>query len=198
MNNKLKARDFINIGIFTVIFIILFMVFILASGIVVVTWPFGVAAAGLVLAPIYMLLVTKCPKPGTAFILFTIHGFMLFIMGSGWPIGLAALTGGLIIEIITRGKNKTNLTLQSISYSLAMVSIALGTLVPMFTMKDFVKNQAAGNAVQDEYMLQILDFLTGPVFVIAIIATFVLSLVGTFIAKLILKKHFVKAGLIKA
>ena len=42
-STKLSGRDFINLGIFTVIFIILFMACIMVMSMTIYTLPFGVA-----------------------------------------------------------------------------------------------------------------------------------------------------------
>ena len=50
-NLKLQGRDFINIGIFTVLFIIAYMVCVMLLSLTAYTQPFGIAAAAVLGAP---------------------------------------------------------------------------------------------------------------------------------------------------
>ena len=53
-STKLSGRDFINLGIFTVIFIILFMACIMVMSMTIYTLPFGVALGSFFAASAYM------------------------------------------------------------------------------------------------------------------------------------------------
>ena len=54
-STKLGGRDFINLGIFTVIFIVLFMACIMVMSMTIYTLPFGVALGSFVAASVYMV-----------------------------------------------------------------------------------------------------------------------------------------------
>ena len=83
---KLKTKDLVNIGIFSAIYMvlsILVMVTAIFSPILWLLWP---AITGIICNFIYMLLVSKVPKPRTAFLLITITGIIYFDKprGAGW------------------------------------------------------------------------------------------------------------------
>ena len=59
---KMKAKDFITLGIFTVLFFAVVMVCIFASAATVVSFAFGCAIAALPGGIIYMLMRAKVPK----------------------------------------------------------------------------------------------------------------------------------------
>lgn len=101
-NAKLKGRDFINLGIFTVIFIALFMVCMLLMSTTIYTQPFGTAAGALVAGSVYMLLRAKTPKPWAITIFGVLYGLVMLVMGSGWPILASTVAGALIAELVAR------------------------------------------------------------------------------------------------
>lgn len=61
-SDKMKAKDFITLGIFTVLFFAVVMVCIFASAATVVTFAFGSAIAAIPGGIIYMLMRAKVPK----------------------------------------------------------------------------------------------------------------------------------------
>ena len=61
----MKAKDFITLGIFTVLFFAVVMVCIFASAATVVTFAFGSAIAAIPGGIIYMLMRAKVPKAGS-------------------------------------------------------------------------------------------------------------------------------------
>ena len=64
-SDKMKAKDFITLGIFTVLFFAVVMVCIFASAATVVTFAFGSAIAAIPGGIIYMLMRAKVPKAGS-------------------------------------------------------------------------------------------------------------------------------------
>ena len=64
-SDKMRAKDFITLGIFTVLFFAVVMVCIFASAATVVTFAFGSAIAAIPGGIIYMLMRAKVPKAGS-------------------------------------------------------------------------------------------------------------------------------------
>lgn len=65
VSDKMKAKDYITLGIFTVLFFAVVMVCIFASAATVVTFAFGSAIAAIPGGIIYMLMRAKVPKAGS-------------------------------------------------------------------------------------------------------------------------------------
>lgn len=196
-NTKLKGRDFINLGIFTVIFILLFMVCMLLMSTTIYTQPFGTAMGALVAGPVYMLLRAKTPKNWAITIFGVLYGLVMFVMGSGWPILVAVIAGSLIAELAARSGQYQKYGREAVGYAILMTATAIGSYVPLLTMKDYYRHLAETNSVDNAFMAELVEFISGPYLVLAVVVTFLTAIVGTLIARALFKKHFVKAGLLK-
>ena len=194
---KPGARDFINLGIFTVIFIVLFMACIMVMSMTIYTLPFGVALGSFISASVYMLLRAKVPKTGAIILFGVLFGLVMFVMGSGWPILAAVITGSVIAELIARSGHYKSYTREVIGYCVFMVGTAIGSYIPFLVMKDYYLKVAEGNNINGEFMSRLVEFISGPYLALALAITIVMSILGTVLARAIFKKHLVKAGLLK-
>lgn len=196
-NTKLKGRDFINLGIFTVIFIALFMVCMLLMSTTIYTQPFGTTVGALVAGSVYMLLRAKTPKPWAITIFGVLYGLVMLVMGSGWPILASTVAGALIAELVARSGRYQKYGREAIGYAILMTATAIESYVPLLTMKDYYRQLAETNSVDNEFMAQLVEFISGPYLILAIVVTFLAAIAGALIARALFKKHFVKAGLLK-
>ncbi len=196
-STKLGGRDFINLGIFTVIFIVLFMACIMVMSMTIYTLPFGVALGSFVAASVYMLLRAKAPKPGAVILFGVLFGLVMFIMGSGWPILVAVITSSIIAELIARSGHYKSYTCEVTGYCILMLGTAIGSYIPFLVMKDYYLKIAEGNSINREFMSRLIAFISGPYLVLALATTVVTTILGAVLARVIFKKHLVKAGLLK-
>lgn len=194
---KLKGRDFITLGIFSVIFIILYMACVMLMSITAYTHLLSCALGSLVAAPVYMLLRVKTPKTGAIIIFGVVFGVVLFAMGSGWPIFACSIVGAIIAELIARTGTYKDYKKETIGYCVLMLFIAVGSFAPLIAMREQYLQLASANGVDADYYQQIAEATTGPFLAVALVVTVITALVGTIIARNMFKKHFVKAGLIK-
>lgn len=194
---KPGGRDFINLGIFTVIFIILFMACIMVMSMTIYTLPFGVALGSFVAASVYMLLRAKAPKTGTIILFGVLFGLVMFVMGSGWPILAAVITGSVIAELIARSGHYKSYTCEVIGYCVLMLGTAIGSYIPFLVIKDYYFKVAEGNSINREFMSRLVEFISGPYLALALVTTIVMAILGTVLARAVFKKHLVKAGLLK-
>lgn len=194
---KLGGRDFINLGIFTVIFIVLFMACIMVMSMTIYTLPFGVALGSFAAASVYMLLRVKAPKTGAIILFGVLFGLVMFAMGSGWPILAAVIISSIIAELIARSGHYKSYTCEVIGYCVLMVGTAIGSYVPFIVMKDYYLKVAEGNSINGQFMSRLVEFISGPYLALALATTAVTAMLGTVLARVIFKKHLVKAGLLK-
>ncbi len=195
-NTKLGGRDFINIGIFTVIFIVLFMVCIMVMSLTIYTLPFGVALASFITASVYMLLRAKAPKAGAITLFGVLFGLVMFVMGSGWPTLAAVIAGSVIAELVARSGDYKSYTLEVIGYCILMLGTAIGSYIPFLVMKDYYLKLAEGNSINGEFMSRLVEFISGSYLALALAVTVVTAMLGTVLARAVFKKHLVKAGLV--
>lgn len=197
VGTKPSGRDFINLGIFTVIFIVLFMACIMVMSMTIYTLPFGVALGSFISASVYMLLRAKVPKTGAIILFGVLFGLVMFVMGSGWPILAAVIIGSIIAEFIARSGHYRSYAGEVIGYCILMLATAIGSYIPFLVMKDYYLKIAEGNSINGKFMARLIEFISGSYLAIALATTVVAAILGTVLARSIFKKHLVKAGLLK-
>ena len=197
VGTKPSGRDFINLGIFTVIFIVLFMACIMVMSMTIYTLPFGVALGSFISASVYMLLRAKVPKTGAIILFGVLFGLVMFVMGSGWPILAAVIIGSIIAEFIARSGHYRSYAREVIGYCILMLGTAVGSYIPFLVMKDYYLKVAEGNSINEKFMARLIEFISGSYLAIALATTVVAAILGTVLARSIFKKHLVKAGLLK-
>ena len=186
VSDKMKAKDYITLGIFTVLFFAVVMVCIFASAATVVTFAFGSAIAAIPGGIIYMLMRAKVPKAGS----------VLLSGGAGWAVAVGFIAGAVIAELLARIGHYKSFWLNTIGYSVYMMFFALGTYLPMVIMTGYVDDMSTSNGVSAEYLTELHSFMNGTMVVIIAVVTFVAGIVGALIAKGVFKKHFQKAGIV--
>jgi energy-coupling factor transport system substrate-specific component len=195
--HKLKAKDFINTGIFSVIFLVFFFLSVMVMSLTPVTQPFGVALCGLIAGPVYLLLRAKSPKAGGILLFGAVFSAVMFATGTGWPMPLGIMIGAGIAELIAWGNQRINFWRNGIGYIILMVGGAIGSYTPLLTMKQYYLDVAASNNVSGDFMTRLVEFISGPVLAASFAATALCAFCGVLLARSMFKKHFIKAGLIK-
>ena len=105
VSDKMKAKDYITLGIFTVLFFAVVMVCIFASAATVVTFAFGSAIAAIPGGIIYMLMRAKVPKAGSVLLSGVVIGLIEFLIGAGWAVAVGFIAGAVIAELYCRCRN---------------------------------------------------------------------------------------------
>lgn len=193
-SDKMKAKDYITLGIFTVLFFAVVMVCIFASAATVVTFAFGSAIAAIPGGIIYMLMRAKVPKAGSVLLSGVVIGLIEFLIGAGWAVAIGFIAGAVIAELLARVGHYKSFWLNTIGYSVYMM--LLGTYLPMVIMTGYVDDMSTSNGVSAEYLTELHSFMNGTMVVIIAVVTFVAGIIGALIAKGVFKKHFQKAGIV--
>lgn len=194
--DKMKAKDFITLGIFTVLFFVVVMVCIFASAATVVTYVFGAAIAAIPGGVIYMLMRAKVPKAGSILLSGVVIGLIEFLIGAGWVIPVGFIVGALIAELLAKAGQYKSFWLNTIGYSIYMSCFAIATYLPMVVMADYIDDMSTSNGVDAAYLTDLHNLMSGRMVVVIVLVTFIAGIVGALIAKGLFKKHFQKAGIV--
>ncbi len=101
---KLNVRDLITIGILSAVFAVVYVGVGMITGSTPIGWLFTNAILALPLGIVYMLLLAKVPKKGSALILGVVFCLVMILMGHWWPstmlVGLFALIAEIVSMII--------------------------------------------------------------------------------------------------
>ena len=195
-NNSLQTKDYISIGVFSLIY------FVIAFGIggiaqmTPVTFPLMPMIVALFAGSIFMLYTAKIPKRGAVSILGILAGILLFITGMFWMMSAFFVVFGFIADyIITSGKFKSfkrNLT----AYCIFAIA-PMGAYIPMVVMPvQFDKfMQRKGNFSSFAGVIKSIGFNWWAIPAM-ILGTVICGAIGGFIGKKLLRKHFEKAGIV--
>ena len=170
MNNKLQAKDLINLGLFTVLYFVLGCCVAIPIGFVPIFLPILGALWTLITGIPFMLFLTRVKKFGMVTLMAILSGLLMGLTGMGYwgvPLGLIfGLLGDLILKFGNYKSAKRSLIGYAV-FSLWMVGAdKVMAVMPMWSI------------------------------VLVIAGIFICAIIGGMIGKALLKKHFVKAGIV--
>lgn len=194
-SNKLKAKDFITVGIFTaIIFVVEF-----ACGMLGYIHPF-IVASYVVMIPIVgaipmMLFYTKVQKFGMITIMSVLIAIIMFVTGMGFLGAPLIIGAGVIADLIARsGKYK--------SFKKTMLSNGVFSLwicanyFPVIVTADSYRQDLIDGGYSAEYCNNLFLAINYKTIGILLVLCFVFGCIGALIGKAVVKKHFEKAGIV--
>ena len=190
--SKLDGRDLINIGIYSAIYFVISLV-LAFTGLIPIMLMLLSSMYGLVCGIPFMMFLTKVKKPGMILIMSLIMGVLMFVTGMTWmPIPFSILTG-LIAEAVYRSGKY-----QSMKAAVLTAGVfplwACGNYLPLFLQREqyFAERASYGQEYADAVMAMTPNWI----FPILLIMTFGFGILGGLLGKKLLKKHFIKAGIV--
>ena len=180
MNNKLQAKDLINLGLFTVLYFVIGCCVAIPIGFVPIFLPVLGSLWSLITGIPFMLFLTRVKKFGMVTIMGVLSGLLMGLTGMGfWGVPM-----GLIFGLLG------DLILKSGDYKSAKKSI-LGYAV--FMVEDSWASFAA--SFGEEYADRVMAVMPMWSIILVVAGIFVFAILGGLLGKTLLKKHFAKAGI---
>ena len=198
-NEKMNVRDYITAAI---MYVLMFLVYagvgapigMTVAGSFFVFAAFlirCIAACAVVWGTIFILLFTKVNKKGVVLLFGLIWAAMQLM--SFWGVAIVIAIGAVIAELLWDKLDRRKFSTMLLCFTVQVIFLYLGMTLPLIFMKDMYL--AAVSAYADLYST-VFDMLIGPMFFVGLAATVVGCIVGAFLGKLLLKKHFEKAGIV--
>lgn len=193
-NNKLGARDFINIGIFlALLFVVEF-----AVGMLGFIHPLMVVAYVAVIPVIcgipMMLFYTKIEKFGMLTIFALLLAGIMFFTGMGWIGGPVILLCGLAADLIAKKGRYKSRRLTVLSYGVFSMWVACNYLLIVLTAESYGRMLSKGG-YSGAYVNTLLSLVNGKTLPPLFLACFVFGIVGGLLGRAVVRKHFEKAGI---
>lgn len=195
--NKLTVPDLISIGVFTALYFVLVTIATFASvaifpGFNNVVLP---AFCALISGCVYTLLVVKLQKFGGISVMGIVMGLFFMISGHFIISFAANIVMGIVADCVAKvGKYKSK---KWIILSYVLFSYGLfGPVIPMWFMKDAYVANLVARGKDAVYIAELFANINMVTFVLAVVATLICSLVGGWFGMKMIKKHFVKAGIV--
>lgn len=195
--NKLTVPDLVSIGVFTALYFVLVTIATFASvaifpGFNNVVLP---AFCALISGCVYTLLVVKLQKFGGISVMGIVMGLFFMISGHFIISFAANIVMGIVADCVAKvGKYKSK---KWIILSYVLFSYGLfGPVIPMWFMKDAYVANLVARGKDAVYIAELFANINMVTFVLAVVATLVCALVGGWFGMKMIKKHFVKAGIV--
>ena len=195
--NKLTIPDLISIGVFTALYFVLVTIATFSSALLFPGFNNVVLPAfcALISGCVYMLLVAKLQKFGGISVMGIVMG--LFFMTSGhFIISFAAnIVMGIVADFVAKAgnyKSKKGLLLSYVLFSYGL----FGPIIPMWFMKDAYVANLEARGKNATYIAELFANINMGTFILAVVLTLVCALIGGWFGQKMIKKHFVKAGIV--
>lgn len=194
-SGKLNVKDLINVGMFTVLTII--FVFVGGMiGFIPILMPIVPMVGGILAGPVYMLFATKIRKAGMIFIQQMVLALVFVATGHGPWMLLTAGISGVLAEIIIRKGDYKSVHYARLAFTVASLS-GSGNFFPIYFAREaYIEKMNAMGYGQDfaDAMMSVLPYWS----LIPIMLGGMLGMyIGCSIGIKMLRKHFVKSGMIK-
>ena len=194
---KLIGRDFVSIGIYSILIFILFIVVSLPfMPFMAVTYPFIGAVCAFFTAPVFMLMTYKVAKRGTILLSAVVMTLIYTIMGYVYLLPFGVVTGAICEAIMWKQGSYRKFWRTAAAFSAFSVLMYVGsTYIPIYILgSDYYLRVQSQNT--DAAMLHI-QFAMSPLWAsVAVAVTVAMAIAGCVFGRRILKRHFIKAGLI--
>ena len=194
MNNKLEMRDLITVGIFTALYFIIFYISGMI-GYIPFLMPLVPAFCSLGAGIPVMLFLTKVRKFGMVTLMGTLACLFMTLAGHPWFI---ALPSGIILsflgDLIMRAGGYQKWRFICLGY-IVLSEWLSGLLSSVYFLREsyLAKVSEGYSAVYVDALKAITPLWTFP---LVVLATALGALGGAFLGRAVLKKHFLRAGIV--
>lgn len=194
-SNKLKAKDFITVGIFTAIILVVEF----ACGMLGYIHPF-IVASYVIMIPLVgaipmMLFYTKVQKFGMITIMSILIAIMMFVLGMGFLGAPLIIIAGVIADLIAKSGKYKSFKKTMISYGVFCLWIC-ANYFPVIVTAESYRQDLIDEGYSAEYCNNLFLAINYKTIGILLILCFVFGSLGALIGKAVVKKHFEKAGIV--
>ena len=191
---KLRIMDLVTIGVFTVIYFVLFFVAGMV-GIIPILYLAYPTLAGIITGIVVMLFMAKVQKPWGLFLLGLICSLIVIAMGNTYIIVIHTVISMVIAELLRKKGEYRSFKYNMLSFAIFNTWIC-GFLMQILLAKDKVIELAETRGMGHDYIMKLITLLNFRSMILVYIGAIVGGILGAYIGKVFLKKHFEKAGIV--
>ena len=189
---KLKIKDLVTIGVFAVIYVVI--IFALGMiGFLPVLYLVYPALLGIVSGTVIMLFMAKVQKPWAVLILGMLTSVLMMVEGNTYLLIIHSFVVMLIAELIRRVGNYNSFKYNMLSFAIFNTWIC-GSLMQMLWARE--KYIELSMMMGKEYVDILIKLITYQHMALVYLGAIIGGLIGANIGRILLKKHFIKAGII--
>ena len=189
---KLKIKDLVTIGVFAVIyFVVTFAVGMI--GVIPILFLIYPTILGIVSGTVVMLFMAKVQKPWALFIFGMLTPIVLIVEGQTYILIIHAFVVMIIAELIRRIGDYNSFKYNMLSFAIFSTWIC-GSLMQMLWAKEKYIERAM--MMGKEYVDTLERLITYSNMALVYLGAIIGGLIGANIGRILLKKHFIKAGIV--
>lgn len=192
MKNRLTAKDLINVGIYTAIYLVIFFV-IGMLGAVPILYPTIFILIPILTGIPFMLFLTKVEKFGMVSLMGIILGVFWYFMGYTWLAPAVYIPMAIIADVVMNTKKYKSFKVNTIGFWLFSCA-ELGCQMPMWVMADTYM-EGVKQQMGEQFATDLAKYMPPWMGIAAIGIMFVGAVIGANLGKKMLKKHFERAGI---
>ncbi len=194
-SSKLKAKDFITVGIFTALLIVVEFL----CGMLGYIHPY-IVASYVVMIPLVgaipmMLFYTKVEKFGMISLMSVLIAIIMFVLGMGYLGAPLIVAAGVISDLIAKSGKYKSFKKTILSYGVFCLWIC-ANYFPVIVTADSYRTDLLDGGYSAEYCDDLFRAINEKTIAVLLILCFVFGCIGAVIGKKVVKKHFEKAGIV--
>lgn len=189
---KLKIKDLVTIGVFAVIYLVI-MFSVGMIGVIPILFLIYPTILGIVSGTVVMLFMAKVQKPWALLIFGMLTPIFMMVEGHTYILVLHAFVVMLIAELIRRVGNYNSFKYNMLSFAIYNTWIC-GSLMQMLWARE--KYIEIAMVMGEEYVNALIKLVTYPNMALVYLGAILGGLIGANIGRILLKKYFIKAGII--
>ena len=189
---KLKIKDLVTIGVFAVIYLVI-MFSVGMIGVIPILFLIYPTILGIVSGTVVMLFMAKVQKPWALLIFGMLTPIFMMVEGHTYILVLHAFVVILIAELIRRAGNYNSFKYNMLSFAIFNTWICGSLMQMLWAREKYIEmTMMMGN----EYVEALERLVTYPHMALVYIGAILGGLIGANIGRILLKKHFIKAGIV--
>lgn len=194
---KFEVKDFITIGLFAAIYIVMFMIIMtILGGLSPVIYLYTASLIAFILGPVYMLFLSKIQKKLSVLIMGAILILIIWAMTGGlWTVLVIGLTLSVLAELSASKGNYKSFKFNALSY-MFFAMWPMSVYSNFWIFKEKMISQTASYGYGDQYVETLKSLISTPVYISMVVAIIIMALLGALLGKKMLKKHFIRAGIV--
>ena len=190
-NNRLNAKDLINVGIYTAICTVICCA-VAMTGVIPIMMVLLVVFVPILTGIPYMMFLTKVKKFGMILILNVLMGALMWVTGMSYYALVVGSISGLIAEFIYRAGGYKSRKLGILAYAVSGIYCWANYFGIFFNAEAYFSTR---QNFGQEYIDAVTGMLPAWMCPVLLAVDFVCGLIGGWIGAKMLKKHFEKAGI---
>lgn len=194
-SGKLTSKDLITIAIFGVLMGAIQFIVGMFTGMLPVTYPFFVCVTMVPSGIVWMYMRVKVPKHWAILIQALILGLLMFIIGSSWWSSVGFILGGIAAEFLSGIGKYRDFKWNTIGYIAFGVLLNICAFLPILLAADYYRDFCISNGMDTVYMDALMNYISWPLVILTTVLTAAGASLGMLLGRLMMKKHFRKAGI---